>query len=295
MTKQSTIVVAVATLGRPDDVADLLEGLQKQTRMADKVILSVTDIEKDAPPEDKRFGAEVLIGSKGLCAQRNRILEKVGHDFDYLVFFDDDYIPTKTALEGVISFFDDNPGVVGITGHLLADGILGPGLTRDEAVALIDEFDAKPAPALTRKNDQRGLYGCNMAYRLSAIETERFDEKLPLYGWQEDVDFSNRLLAKGDLVETNAFVGVHRGTKRSRSPGKKLGYSQVANPLYLVKKGSMSRGRAYKLMIKNLIANHVKIMTPEPWVDRAGRANGNWHALFDVMRGKMDPEKINSL
>lgn len=295
MTKQSTIVVAVATLGRPDDVADLLEGLQKQTRMADKIILSVTDIEKDAPPEDKRIGAEVLIGSKGLCAQRNRILEKVGHDYDYLVFFDDDYIPTKTALEGVISFFDDNPDVVGITGHLLADGILGPGLTRDEAVDLIDEFDAKPKPALMRKNDQRGLYGCNMAYRLSAIDTERFDEKLPLYGWQEDVDFSNRLRAKGDLVETNAFVGVHRGTKRSRSPGKKLGYSQVANPLYLVKKGSMSRGRAYKLMIKNLIANHVKIMTPEPWVDRAGRANGNWHALFDVMRGKMDPEKINSL
>lgn len=295
MGEKSTIVVAVATLGRPDDVADLLEGLQKQTRMPDKVILSVTDIEKDAPPEDKRFGAEVLVGSKGLCAQRNRILEQVGHDYDYLVFFDDDYIPTKSALEGVVSFFDDNSDVVGITGHLLADGILGPGLSRDEAVALIEEFDAKPAPTLTRKNDQRGLYGCNMAYRLSAIETERFDEKLPLYGWQEDVDFSNRLLGKGDLVETNAFVGVHRGTKRSRSPGKKLGYSQVANPLYLVGKGSMSRGRAYKLMIKNLIANHVKIMTPEPWVDRAGRANGNWHALFDMVRGKMDPQKINSL
>lgn len=295
MSDQSTIVVAVATLGRPEDVADLLEGLQKQTRMADKVILSVTDIEKDAPPENKRFGAEVLVGDKGLCAQRNRILERVGQDYDYLVFFDDDYIPSKSALEGIVAFLDDNPGVVGITGHLLADGILGPGITRDEAVDLIEAFDAKSAPAPTRTNGLRGLYGCNMAYRMSAIDTERFDEKLPLYGWQEDVDFSNRLLGKGDLVETNAFVGVHRGTKRSRSPGKKLGYSQVANPLYLVQKGSMSRGRAYKLMIKNMIANHVKIATPEPWVDRAGRASGNWRALFDLIRGKMDPQKINSL
>jgi hypothetical protein len=34
-----------------------------------------------------------------------------------------------------------------------------------------------------------------MAFRYQAIDGERFDENLPLYGWQEDVDFAAALPA----------------------------------------------------------------------------------------------------
>ena len=42
-------------------------------------------------------------------------------------------------------------------------------------------------------------YGCNMAVRLAPMREHglRFDERLPLYGWQEDVDLSRRLAAFG--------------------------------------------------------------------------------------------------
>lgn len=293
MSKPSLVVV-IATLGRPDDVADLIESLEGQTRLADRIVISVTS-EDDLPPADKRKGAEVLFGKKGLCAQRNNALNHIGEDYDYLVFFDDDYVATRTAIEDIARYFDDNPSVVGITGHLIADGIKGPGINREEAFAMVSEYDASPRGKSKLKEPVADLYGCNMAYRVSAIQGERFDERLPAYGWQEDVDFSNRLLKRGDLIRTDAFSGVHRGTKRSRSPGKKLGYSQIANPVYLLQKGTIGRRKAYVLMLKNMIANHAKILTPEPWVDRKGRATGNWVALMDLVRGKMEPERILTL
>jgi hypothetical protein len=130
-----------------------------------------------------------------------------------------------------------------------------------------------------------------MAFRTTAIGSVRFDERLPLYGWQEDVDFSARI--DGELIKTDAFVGVHCGVKAGRERrGEGLGYSQIANPLYLVRKGSMSRSHAIRHCTRNFLANHIRALHPEPWVDRRGRLRGNWIALFDCLRGRLDPERI---
>ena len=106
-----------------------------------------------------------------------------------------------------------------------------------------------------------------MAFRMSAVRNLRFDENLPLYGWQEDVDFAGQLLMKGRIVKTNAFSGVHRGVTRGRTPGVALGFSQIVNPIYLVNKGTMRRTKALKLMAKNLIANHLRSVRPEAFID----------------------------
>ena len=288
----SKIVVAVATLGRPDDVGELLEALSEQTRQPDHIVLSVTDLQNDLPDPGIYQKAEVLIGSKGLCAQRNRVLDHNQAQYDFLVFFDDDYLPSRTTIEDIVSFFEAHPDVVGMSGKLLADDILGPGLSKLDATELIKTHDASPASETNDPKPVNDLYGCNMAYRVSAIGATRFDERLPAYGWLEDVDFSNQLLARGRLVTTDAFVGVHRGTKRTRSRGKPLGYSQVANPIYLARKGTMSISDAFIQLSRNIIANHAKSLRPEPWVDRLGRVQGNWLAIFDLLRGRLDPERI---
>ena len=49
----------------------------------------------------------------------------------------------------------------------------------------------------------RGTYGCNMAFRTAGIGSVRFDERLPLYGWQEDLDFCGALRGSGRIVKTN--------------------------------------------------------------------------------------------
>ncbi|GAB5455382.1 MAG: glycosyltransferase [Henriciella sp.] len=290
----SRIAVAIATLGRPETVSESLQVLRAQSRAADKILFSVTS-DDDLPKTDSFEDIEIVMGSKGLCAQRNRALAKLLDDYDYIVFFDDDFVPSKYALERMVSFFEENPTVVGVTGNVLSDGIKTSGIPFEDACKIVESYDQNPAPKDITMDDVHGLYGCNMAFRVSAIGETRFDESLLYYGWLEDTDFSNQLLKQGRLVRTNAFAGVHCGVKSARSPGLRLGYSQIANPIYLGRKGTIPWAHAFKLMTRNIIANHVLSLKPEPWVDRFGRVRGNWLAFAHFATGKLSPTHIRDL
>ena len=289
------IGVIIASVGRPDSIAVLLDRLASQSLLPSKVVLSVVG-EKDIPVlQQYPFELETTLGSAGCCAQRNRGLDLLLADTDVIVFYDDDFVPSRYSLQGLSDFFHAHPDVVGATGIVLADGIGSAGITSEEACAMVDAFDAdgpREQQAIIRKLN--GLYGCNMAYRAVAIKGQRFDERLPLYAWLEDLDFAAR--TGGLLVKTNAFSGVHRGEKRGREKsGRKLGYSQVCNPLYLMRKGSLSIREGVASIARNFIANHVKLLKPEPWVDRKGRMTGNWLAIKDSLSGRIDPQRILDL
>lgn len=287
------VAVVIASVGRPNEVAHLLERLALQTAPPSAVILSVGG-DQDLPstvPDD----IVVIKGPKGLPAQRNRglaALETSG--CDVVVFYDDDFVPAFDSLERFGRLFADNPGVMGATGRVLADGITTAGVSKDDAVRLVDGETAWEADQ-ARLADVPGLYGCNMAFRYAAIGGDRFDESLPLYAWQEDTDFSRRLLDRGRLVKSDAIIGVHRGVKGGRNSGVKFGWSQIVNPLYLVRKGSMPAGFAARLICKNLAANHLRVLRPEPWVDRWGRVRGNWKAIAYVLSGRLDPADMVKL
>jgi GT2 family glycosyltransferase len=285
------IAVAIATLGRPQTVSEFLDALGKQTRLPDKLLFSVTS-EQDLPQSSSTAEYSVITGSKGLCAQRNRAIAALKDDYDVIIFFDDDYVPSKYALQNIEAVFSQDLDIVGATGNVIEDGIRGPGLSYEDASRIVSDFDAKPNSTDVVMRDVKSLYGCNMAIRCSAIDSLKFDENLPLYGWLEDVDFTNQLLDKGRLVYTNAFSGVHCGVKSARSPGIPLGYSQIANPLYMVGKGTRSWQDAMYIISRNFIANHVLCLKPEPWVDRWGRVKGNWLALSHFARGKLSPKFI---
>ena len=290
----SKIAVAIASLGRPETVAEVLSRLRIQTRQPDIIILSVTS-EGDLPSDLDRTGVHVIIGEKGLCAQRNRVLEYMVNDYDFLVFYDDDYVPSKFSVERIEEYFVDHPEMVGITGDVIKDGINGPGISYNDACAIVDKYDAAPRPPVTILKEVEGLYGCNMAYRTSVIGDKRFDENLPYYGWLEDIDFAGQLKKHGKLVRTSAFAGVHCGVKSARSPGLRLGYSQIANPIYLNRKGTMRWNKAAKSIGRNFVANHVKTLKPEPWVDRWGRVKGNWLAVRHLLTGSLSPSYIREL
>jgi hypothetical protein len=185
--------------------------------------------------------------------------------------------------------------VTGATGVLLADGINSAGISYEEASALISGYTPQHGnkPRILREQD--GLYGCNMIYRVSAIRGQRFDETLPLYGWQEDIDFASRMARRGKQVKTDAFAGVHRGVKSARLPGVRFGYSQIANPVYLVRKGTMRFAYAFKLVLRNIAANLIRSPRSEPWIDRPGRLKGNLIALRDLVCGRLRPEAVLEL
>jgi len=293
------MAVVICSVGRPDTVDELVPHLAAQTRAADRVVFAVTrpeDIGSDPTPAfDPTTKVEILICEKGLPRQRNAGLEHVLDDCDIIVFFDDDFVPSRDALRGIEMAFSEWEDVNGMTGHLIADGINFEGLNDRQATDLVQKYDNEPHddPQILRSGLQ-GLYGCNMAYRLSAIGNTRFDERLPLYGWQEDVDFASRVA--GRRIKTDAFAGVHRGAKSGReTSGIKLGYSQLANPWYLCRKGSLSGRFALRLAARNMAANHRGMLRPEPWIDRRGRAAGNWRALWEIICARSKPERILDL
>ncbi|MDF0602096.1 family 2 glycosyl transferase [Psychromarinibacter sp. C21-152] len=293
------IAVLVASKGRSDILRDMIPWLNAQTLLPVSVTLAVTepaDADFDlAALLDPRIASEVILSPPGSCRQRNAALDRVGPDIDYVVFWDDDFFPSRHALAALAEGFARFPDVDGITGDLIADGIGTPGIPQAEARRLLDDWDAarrdgaRPAPRIT--GDTFGLYGCNMAYRRARVATLRFDERLPLYGWQEDVDFARQL--PGRRVEMTEFTGVHLGTKSGReTSGERLGYSQVVNPYYLWRKGTLSAGFSARLVLRNLLANAARSLKPEPWVDRKGRLRGNWIGLRAVLVGRANPEHI---
>ena len=211
------------------------------------------------------------------------------------MFFDDDFFPEPTYLAELEDCLVANPAVVVATGRTLADDIKGPGLTAGEARAVLASF--VPSEAAMPLIDQYNAYGCNMAVRLAPVLAHglRFDENLPFYAWAEDVDFSRQLAAYGQIVKNPRMTGVHLGVKDGRTSGLRYGYSQIANPYYLWRKGTVHAGGVVSQMIRNVLANIIKSFKPEPWIDRRGRAFGNVLGLFDFFRGRLDPRQILNL
>lgn len=293
------IAVVICSVGRPAILRELMPHLARQTRQPDRLVLVVHqqgDVGFDpAPLFGPQTRCEVVLSRKGLCLQRNAGLDRIGSDCEIVVFFDDDFVPARETLAGIEAAFARWPEVDGMTGALIADGINGAGLDDAQAMALVAGYEAQPRrePRILRK-DLVGLYGCNMAYRTAAIGARRFDERLPLYAWLEDIDFAARL--PGLRIKTDAFAGVHRGTKSGReTAGRRLGYSQIANPWYLWRKRTVPGRFVARLAVRNMIANHVRLLSPEPWIDRRARAWGNWLALFDIVSGRARPERILDL
>lgn len=291
------VAVVVASLGRAMLLESLVERLADQTLLPTQIVFSVIE-PSDAPDlaalsaRFPKLSVEWVIGPKGMTKQRNTGLERVIDTSDAVLFIDDDLVPSRYAIEGIVRAFEAFPEASGLTGDLLADGINSPGISLEEAQRIVTAHDAKGSPDTPLLLEELGgLYGCNMAYRTEAIRHIRFDERLPLYAWLEDIDFSAQV--SGKLIRTDVLTGVHCGTKMGRERrGKLLGYSQIANPIYMARKGTMSPFLAARHCLRNFLANHLRAFRPEPWVDRRGRMLGNWLALVDIVRRKISPERI---
>ena len=283
-----TIAVIIATKGRRDVAAQLIRHLSAQTRRPDRVILSVANPD-DAP---KAAGVEVVLGPAGLAAQRNTGLRSIG-DIDLAVFYDDDFVPAPGALEAIEQLFDTRPEVAGATGHVAADGATMAAISDATATNICRQLHISP-PAPTERR-VIGLYGCNMAVRLSAAKNLWFDEAMPLYGWQEDLDFGARLSKRGAVIKTSAFSGVHRGVKSARPKERGLGYAQIANPVYLMRRGDIPVTYLLRLMARNIAANHLGAFARKTATDRLGRVRGNWRAMADLMLGRLSPNRATSL
>lgn len=288
------IAVIIATKGRAQAVNQVLQLLQEQTYQPALIVISATeraDIQGVMPTS---LVVEYIFGPAGTSCQRNRALARARDCCDIVIFFDDDFAPSPTWLEHCANAFMSDNSIVGMSGLLLRDGAVAEEISWEQA----KQWVHGPAPAYAGEcivAERSGLYGCNMAYRTSAVRDMAFDERLVLYGWLEDKDFSRSARKRGRLVICNDMIGVHLGLKSARVSGTKYGYSQVVNAWYLHRKGLLTSKEAYSNIGKALLANGAKSLSPEKYIDRLGRLKGNLIGLGDLMLGRCRPEKAAEL
>ncbi|MGY1774388.1 glycosyltransferase family 2 protein [Geodermatophilus sp. SYSU D00804] len=279
--------VVIASVDRPELLAQAIRDLQLQTVAPDVVVVSVESA-GDVPSETGlTFPVQVVTGERGLTKQRNRAIEALRGSVDLVTFLDDDAMLAHDYLEAAQAFLESHPEVVLFSGRVIADGAIEGEISRGAAQQVLAE--STPDGAVT---DVKSAYGCNMNVRADVFEFERFDSRLPAYGWLEDADFSARARRHGRVVATGSCLLVHLGVAGGRISGRRFGFSQIVNPHYLMSKGSLSRNSVSSLWLRAFVGNFVGLMRRDKRVDRTGRLMGNVQGFIAVVRRRADPEMI---
>jgi GT2 family glycosyltransferase len=288
------VVLGIATRGRPLILSETIAFLAKQTRQPDAILVAYAD-SADLGDAPQQFPHVTFVQAPlGLTRQRNAILTRV-LDNDLLMFFDDDFYPEAHYLEVTAQLFMTHPEVVASTGRVLADDVKGPGITVAKAIEIVS--NSTGAREEQRITPTFLAYGCNMCLRLETIRDHnlRFDETLPLYGWYEDWDFSGQMSSYGTIAHISNACGVHLSVKIGRITGVRMGYAQVANPIYLARKGTFLWSNVLRFIVGPFLKNLVRSVAPESHVDRLGRFRGNLTAFRDLLTGKLSPGQITEL
>jgi len=300
LNKSGTVGVIIATKGRPECLAPLIRSLAQQTRPPAIVVVSATG-ESDFPEDQESIfsssGLKYLkiLGTAGSAIQRNRGIDAIHSMVDIILFLDDDFLMAPHWIERCVSLFDHNDAVIGMTGGLVADGAKCGSLSWEQAQLQIARALSSDCGAAAPIKSIPNTYGCNMAFRSSALSDVRFDERLVLYGWLEDLDFSVTIGRSGLLIEAPQLIGAHLGIQRGRTSGVRFGYSQVVNPTYLLKKGTLSPFHFVRTLGRPLAMNLARCLWPEPMIDRRGRLKGNFLGIIDLVTGRCTPEQAQNL
>lgn len=299
------IILIVATKGRPAEVAILMKRLATQNVMPQIVIIvgsSREDISMVSPAASSGFETVLLVSDvAGITFQRNEglrwlIKHERLHEDSLVIFFDDDFRPADDWIQQCSGLMDGSADVVGLTGLVLADGAQSGAIDEDKATLFLEGRIA-PTPHWA-SGDQReidSVYGCNMAFKGSVMLKCKFDENLPLYAWQEDRDMTGQVGRYGRVLFVPSCCGVHLGSKGGRTSGLRFGYSQIANMIYMFRKGTTNSHNLKKFVARALISNTVHSLYNRRNVDYFGRLRGNLMAISDLLRGRADPRRILDL
>jgi GT2 family glycosyltransferase len=290
-----TLALIIPSVNRPTILHETICALARQRRSPAEIVVPV--------PGDQHILAEtralprvrVVCAELGLTRQRNEAIATLAPGIELVTFLDDDVELHADYLDQIALAFAAAPGIVLADGRVLADGARTGGIERRRAMELAAAPIAPAAPVI-EDSAPEFVYGCNMSVRRTALSEVRFDERLPLYGYMEDRDFAFQCARLGAVVRCTSAAMVHLGLQTGRVSGRRFGFSQVMNPLYLWRKGSYrSRRSVARQVLRPIVTNAALALMPGQNVDRRGRLAGNCRALARALRGRIAPEDMLQL
>jgi GT2 family glycosyltransferase len=277
--------VVIPSTRRPDVVAATLSALRTQTRPADVIVVCVASAD-DVPRDFAAAGVRVVYSELGSSVQRNAAVASLPGTPELVTFMDDDAVLADDYFENMRQYMDREPEVVLMTGLVIADGIQKGEIDRDAAVQMLGgSHDTDTV------RDTRSAYGCNMTARGWVAASEPFDERMRLYGWQEDTDFSVRCGRHGRVVHYHGCVAVHLAVGSGRVRGREFGFAQIVNPFYMWRKGTKT-GRELSHDWCIYVGANVMNFRGRDRPDRQGRLAGNLLGLKEVALHGGRPEAV---
>jgi GT2 family glycosyltransferase len=289
-----SVSVVIASVGRPRVLHETVLSILEQDHLPEEIVISVPAIEHVDSRTPALPRVRCVISPQGSCVQRNRGVRAMAKDAELVAFLDDDVELDPDYLRVVAETFAAHPDLVAANGDLIADGGPTQRFSRNEARAMLERRAAeRPVEANRWLIDSGRIHGCHFTVRRSVFETLEFDERLPLYGWLEDVDLGRSCRKLGRVGCIGGARLVHLAEKGGRTSGLRYGFSQVMNPAYLRSKGNFTFAECVKNWRLALASNVLGTMSLNR--NKFERLQGNLIALWMLLRGRVDPEHVTRL
>ena len=250
------MLIVIPTRNRIKELTNTLNFLESNKFFFKKIVIvdsSNLEIKDQIKKKVKKYRANIeLVNSEpSTCIQRN-----VGFNFikksKYIMFLDDDNNFYSDAFYKMQNFLNNNKDFVGVAFNQvykerknILEVLKKNYITNKIGIYNLDNGEFSPSGWQSRfinfENDKivQWLPTRAVIYRSKVVKKIRFDEKLGVYGYLEDLDFSLQLKKKGNLMVCGDAKYKH--DQSINRPGFQFGKKELRNRYYIVKKHKLNK------------------------------------------------------
>jgi GT2 family glycosyltransferase len=289
------MLIVIPTRNRVKELTNTLNFLDSNQFFFKKIVIvdsSKLEIKQKIKEKIKEYNIQIKIidSEPSTCIQRNAGFNFI-EDNEYIMFLDDDNIFYPDAFYKMQYFLNNNKNFSGVAFNQIYN----------EKISILEKF---------KKNyisNKLGIYSSNIGgfsnsgwqsrfinftnnaivqwlptraviYRSEKVRNIRFDEKLGIYGYLEDLDFSLELKKKGNLMVCSDARYSH--DQSITRPGFEFGKKELRNRYYIVKKHNLKKNLFFLTSLFRMILTLKEGIFGD--INSFKRLAGNLVALFTI-------------
>jgi hypothetical protein len=250
------MLIVIPTRNRIVELTNTLNFLESNKFFFKKIVIvdsSNSEIKNKIKKIVRKYNANIKVvdSEASTCIQRN-----VGFKFiqnnKYIMFLDDDNIFFPNAFHKMKNFLKDNRDFFGVAFNQvykekknILDSFKKNYIMNKLGIYNLDNGEIAASGWQSRfinfKNNKivQWLPTRAVIYKSKAVKNIRFDKKLGVYGYLEDLDFSLQLKKKGNLMVCSDAKYTH--DQSIIRPGFQFGKKELRNRYYIVKKHKLNK------------------------------------------------------
>jgi len=289
------MLIVIPTRNRIKELTNTLNFLDSNKFFFKKIVIvdsSKLEIKEKIKAKIKEYNSQIKIidSEPSTCIQRNAGFNFIENN-EYIMFLDDDNIFYQDAFYKMQYFLNNNKNFSGVAFNQIYN----------EKKSILEKF---------KKNcisNKLGIYSSNIGgfsnsgwqsrfinftnnaivqwlptraviYKSEKVRNIRFDEKLGIYGYLEDLDFSLELKKNGNLMVCSDARYSH--DQSITRPGFEFGKKELRNRYYIVKKHNLKKNLFFLTCLFRMILTLKEGIFGD--INSFKRLAGNLVALFTI-------------